>query len=245
MTERSASFESGSYAPAPLLVLRIDDELHGPLQAVSHTRCFRHSVDFAEKQRGETVIIHRAVPRVAVVEDEAVGLHPRQEKVDRLLHIRAVLAASRRIARRKKGHSGKSRDSDATAAAGHRAERSVAVILPSRQIRQAGIDRLLRLRCDQVLRRRLGRTVDLRIGKCRLGGEKQREEDRNETANDGIIAARCPDRARSERQSARRVVQPPERPSRLPAAARCSCRPAELRGVLGHLEYAWAQSALA
>ena len=91
VTDRSASFASGSYRQPPSLFCELTMSCTARSRLLADARRAGHAVNFRQKQRGEAVIVHRTVPGVPLVENEAIGLKPREEKVDRPSHLAPYL----------------------------------------------------------------------------------------------------------------------------------------------------------
>ena len=64
VTEMSASSPLRLIAPAPFVVLRVDDQLDGLGELLADVGARRHAVDFGQEQRGEAVAVHRPVAGV-------------------------------------------------------------------------------------------------------------------------------------------------------------------------------------
>src|SRR5260370_1300198 len=91
-------------APAPFVVLRVDDEpdrsTQRAPQLIAQLTIVDHAVDFRQEQGGETVAVHRAVEGAARVVEEAghIGVLAAEDVADRAGDVLAVATSARLIA---------------------------------------------------------------------------------------------------------------------------------------------------
>ncbi len=141
----------GGVAPAPLVVLGIDDEVDRPPQQAAESGAIGRPVGFGQEHRGEAVAVHRTVVADSFFDDVAGRGGAALEVVDDAVDLRAVRAAGR-------GAAGRGRrvrelgDADVLPVAAGGAERAVRE-LPLRQPLQAAVDGGLCLRRHEGGRR--------------------------------------------------------------------------------------------
>ena len=128
VTEMSASMPLRLVAPAALVVLRVDDQLHGGVELFAQLGPRGHAVALGQKHRGEAVAVHRPVADRAGLDDESAllgswpaGNRPRGD-------LRAVRPPAGRAARGHQRHARQRRDRRVAPQAG-RAEGAVVVLM--------------------------------------------------------------------------------------------------------------------
>jgi hypothetical protein len=165
VTEMSASLR---ISPAPLFVLRVDDQIDRELELFSNVRPLGHPVHFRQKQRGETVAVHGILLALFGGRDESRRIGVGQQVLHDLFDVRAVLPAIGAVSRREKRNSRQCGHGDVPAVGAPRTQRSV-VILVQGQVLESAVDRLLNRRGDELEAARVNRPGDARRSLSRNG----------------------------------------------------------------------------
>ncbi|MFM7133977.1 MAG: ComEC/Rec2 family competence protein [Planctomycetota bacterium] len=156
-------------SPATFVVLAAHDELHRAHKRVAHLLVrLVHSVDLAEKQRGESVTVHRSMRLVG--DEESRLRRMRQDEIERLADGVAVVAAAGNVAVGHKGDRAETRDADM------RAVPALSIgtvgLLESPERLESPSNGLLELRSDLILGWRVLRALRLLGGGLGLRGRR-------------------------------------------------------------------------